>query len=89
MSQQCVVEYGRGDEALSKSHPSTTSNSVPSHLDLFLQIVLDESEADICATLLHYNPSQTQIMTSHHITQPKSCGDEESTKQHVWIHWKL
>ena len=29
----------------------------------------------MCATLLHYNPSLAQIMTSHHITQQKSCGD--------------
>ena len=61
--------------------------TVPSHLDLFLLLDLDSfgqwSEADICATLLHfhYNPSLVQVMTSHDITQPKSCGYEESVKQ--------
>ena len=90
MPQQHVVEHGGHDETLSKSLPSTASNCVPSCLDLFLLLDPDsfglDSEADICATLLHYNPSYVQIMTSHHITQTKSCGNGESVKQQVWIH---
>ena len=68
-SQQGFVEHRGCDEALSKSWPSTASNSLPSCLHLFLLLDPDsfgqEGEADICATLLHYNPSLTQIMTSH------------------------
>ena len=61
------------DEVLSNSWPSTASYSVSSHLNLFLLLDLDsfggESEADIYATLLHYNPSLMQIMTLHHLTR--------------------